>query len=172
MLREWAPNAQSIHLKGPFSAWRAEPEYALSPHGSEGVWEIELAEKVLAHGNPYRIEVRWDGGGGDRLPAWVRRVVRDEETGSFNAQVWRPPAPYEAHVGMAQEEPKVGTYDEFRMRVLPRVRDAGYTVLQVMALAEHPYYASFGYQVSSYFACSSRFGTPEELKALVDEVAG
>ena len=189
VLREWAPSAQSIHLKGPFTAWRAEPEYALSPHGSEGVWEIQLAEKVLAHGDPYRIEVRWDGGGGDRLPAWVRRVVRDEETGSFNAQVWRPPAPYEwrharpprpagpllvyeAHVGMAQEEPKVGTYDEFRMRVLPRVRDAGYTALQLMALAEHPYYASFGYQVSSYFACSSRFGTPEELKALVDEAHG
>ena len=182
VLREWAPNAQSIHLKGPFSAWRAEPEYALSRHGSEGVWEIQLAEKVLAHGDPYRIEVRWDGGGGDRVPAWVRRVVRDEETGSFNAQVWRPPAPYEwrharppppagpllvyeAHVGMAQEEPKVGTYDEFRTRVLPRVRDAGYKVLQIMALAEHPYYASFGYQVSSYFACSSRFGTPEELES-------
>lgn len=189
VLREWAPNAESIHLKGPFSDWRPEPEYALARRGSEGVWEIRLAEKMLAHGDPYRIEVGWTGGRGDRLPAWVRRVVRDEKTGSFNAQVWRPPAPYEwrhapparpaapllvyeVHIGMAQEEGKVGTYDEFRIQVLPRIRNAGYQAIQIMALAEHPYYASFGYQVSSYFACSSRFGTPEELKALVDEAHG
>ena len=189
VLREWAPNAQSIHLKGPFSGWRAEPEYALSRRGSEGVWELQLQENALMHGDPYRIEVRWTDGGGDRLPAWVRRVVRDPKTGSFNAQVWHPPAPYEwrharpprpagpllvyeVHVGMAQEEPKVGTYVEFRTQVLPRIRDAGYQAIQIMALAEHPYYASFGYQVSSYFACSSRFGTPEELKALVDEAHG
>jgi 1,4-alpha-glucan branching enzyme len=189
VLREWAPNALSIHLKGSFSDWRAEPECALSRIGTEGVWEIQLAEKVLTHGDPYRLEVRWPNGGGERLPAWVRRVVRDEKTGSFNAQVWRPARPYqwrnarpprpagpllvyEVHVGMAQEEPKVGTYDEFRTQVLPRIRDAGYHAIQIMALAEHPYYASFGYQVSSYFACSSRFGTPEELKALVDEAHG
>lgn len=189
VLRECAPNAQSIYVKGPFCDWRAEPGYALSPRGSEGVWEIQLPEEALAHGDPYRLEVRWPGGGGDRLPAWTRRVVRDERTGSFNAQAWRPAAPYEwrharrprpagplliyeTHVGMAQEEPKVGTYDEFRTQVLPRIRDAGYGAIQIMALAEHPYYASFGYQVSSYFACSSRFGTPEELKALVDQAHG
>jgi len=189
VLREWAPNAIFIHLKGPFSDWKPDPKYALSRVGGEGVWEIELPESMLAHGDPYRLEVRWPGGGGDRLPAWTRRVVRDETAGSFNAQVWRPPNPYawcharpprpsapllvyEAHIGMAQAEPKVGTYDEFRTTVLPRIRDAGYRSVQIMALAEHPYYASFGYQVSSYFACSSRFGTPEELKALVDDAHG
>jgi 1,4-alpha-glucan branching enzyme len=189
VLREWAPNAQSMFVKGPFSDWRAEPKYALARTGGEGVWEIQLAADALAHGDPYRLEVRWSGGGGDRIPAWTRRVVRDETTGSFNAQAWhpsvpyhwrhtRPPRPqwplliYEAHVGMAQEEPKVGTYDEFRTQVLPRIRDGGYQAIQIMALAEHPYYASFGYQVSSFFACSSRFGTPEELKALVDEAHG
>ena len=189
VLREWAPNAESIHLKGPFSDWRPDPQYALSRVGSAGAWELVLPEGALSHGDPYRLEVRWPGGGGDRIPAWVRRVVRDEEAGSFNAQVWRPakshtwrhrrPARpsgpllvYETHIGMAQEEAKVGTYDEFRKNVLPRIRDAGYQCVQIMALAEHPYYASFGYQVSSYFACSSRFGTPEELKALVDEAHG
>ena len=188
VLREWAPNATSIHLKGPFSDWRAKPEFAFA-RGDEGVWEIRLAENVLAHGDAYRLEVAWPGGKGDRLPAWVRRVVQDPNTESFNAQVWcpavpyqwrhpvpdRPEAPllvYESHVGMAQEEPKVGTYEEFRLNVLPRIRDAGYQAIQIMALAEHPYYASFGYQVSSYFACSSRFGTPEELKALIDEAHG
>ncbi|MFZ1862702.1 MAG: alpha amylase C-terminal domain-containing protein [Polyangiales bacterium] len=189
VLREWAPNAVSVYLKGPFSGWRPSPEYALSRSGGEGVWEIQLPENKLSHGDAYRLEVHWPGGSGDRFPAWVRRVVRDETTGSFNAQVWRPSTPYqwrnerpsrpdgplliyEAHIGMAQEELKVGTYDEFRRHVLPRILDAGYQAVQIMALAEHPYYASFGYQVSSYFACSSRFGTPEELKALVDEAHG
>ncbi len=189
VFREWAPNAVSIHLKGPFSDWRPDPRYALQREGGEGVWEVELPEAMLSHGDPYRLEVRWPGGGGDRLPAWARRIVRDEKTGSFNAQVWRPSSPYvwrhsrparpsapllvyEAHVGMAQAEPKVGTYEEFRTDVLPRIHDAGYEAVQIMALAEHPYYASFGYQVSSYFACSSRFGTPEELKALVDDAHG
>jgi 1,4-alpha-glucan branching enzyme len=188
VLREWAPGATSIHLKGPFSDWRAQPQYALAP-GPEGVWEIQLPGSALAHGDSYRIEVAWKGGVGDRLPAWVRRVVRDPRTGSFNAEVWRPETPYEwrhtapvrsegplliyeTHVGMAQEAPKVGTYDDFRRDILPRIRRAGYGAIQIMALAEHPYYASFGYQVSSYFACSSRFGTPDELKALVDEAHG
>lgn len=185
VLREWAPNATSIHLKGPFSDWRAKPEYALT-RGQQGVWEVRLAGDALAHGDLYRLEVGWPDGSGDRLPAWVRRVVQDPSTKSFNAQVWRPEAPYqwrypapprpewpllvyEAHVGMAQEEPKVGTYQEFQRNVLPRIRDAGYRAVQIMALAEHPYYASFGYQVSSFFACSSRFGAPEELKSLIDE---
>jgi 1,4-alpha-glucan branching enzyme len=144
---------------------------------------------MLSHRDPYRLEVHWPGGSGDRIPAWARRVIRDETTGSFNAQVWHPAAPYqwrhglprrptgplliyETHVGMAQEEPKVGSYGEFRQHVLPRILEAGYNAVQIMALAEHPYYASFGYQVSNYFACSSRFGTPEELKALVDEAHG
>ena len=186
VLRERAPSALSIHMKGPFSDWRPDPRYELERRGKDGVWEVELPEGALTHGDPYRLEVRWAGGEGDRFPAWTRRVVQDETTGSFNAQVWRPPVPYEwrykrpsrssgplliyeTHVGMAQREPKVGSYDEFRTNVLPRIADAGYQAIQIMALAEHPYYASFGYQVSSFFAASSRFGTPEELKALVDE---
>lgn len=185
VLREWAPHASSIHLKGPFSSWKATPAYSFG-RGAEGVWELRLPSDVLEHGDPYRLEVAWPGGKGDRIPAWARRVVMDPKTGSFNAQVWRPetpyqwlhPAPevpegplliYETHVGMAQQEPKVGTYQEFEHNVLPRIRDAGYRAIQIMALAEHPYYASFGYQVSSFFACSSRFGTPEQLKSLVDE---
>jgi len=188
VLREWAPHATSVHLKGPFSDWRAEPEYALA-RGADGVWEIRLPAEALAHGEEYRLEVAWPGGNGDRFPAFVRRVVQDPSTQSFNAQVWRPEAAYEwrhavparpegplllyeTHIGMAQDEAKVGTYDEFRRNVLPRVVEAGYGAIQIMALAEHPYYASFGYQVSSFFACSSRFGTPEELKALIDEAHG
>lgn len=188
VLREWAPNATSVHLKGPFSSWQALPSHRLT-RGDDGVWEIRLPADALAHGDPYRLEVAWQGGSGDRIPAWTRRVVRDPSTGSFNAEVWKPndphiwrhPSPhpprrplliYETHIGMAQQEPKVGTYAEFERNVLPRIRDAGYGAIQIMALAEHPYYASFGYQVSSFFACSSRFGTPNELKSLVDAAHG
>ncbi len=71
---------------------------------------------------------------------------------------------YECHIGMAQ----LGTYNEFREKILPRIAEEGYNCIQIMAIQEHPYYGSFGYHVSSFFAASSRFGTPDELKALID----
>jgi len=189
VFREWAPNATAIFLKGPFSNWRADDRFALSRSGQSGAWEIELPTDTLHHGDVYRLEMHWPGGSGDRLPAWTRRVVQDPSTKSFNAQIWQPENPYEwqhaapkpagtpflvyeTHVGMATAEERTGTFDAFRKQVLPRIRDAGYGAIQIMALAEHPYYASFGYQVSSFFACSSRFGTPDMLKALVDAAHG
>lgn len=189
IFREWAPNASGIFLKGDFSKWRAQGEFSLSRVSDDGVWEIELPGDLLRHKDEYRLEMHWPGRFGDRIPAWTRRVVQDPATSSFNAQIWRPDPPYqwkhsaptspnepffiyETHVGMGTEDEKTGTYDEFRETVLPRIRDAGYGAIQIMALAEHPYYASFGYQVSNFFACSSRYGTPEALKRLVDAAHG
>ncbi|CAI5476756.1 unnamed protein product [Closterium sp. Yama58-4] len=85
----------------------------------------------------------------------------------------RPPKPvapriYEAHVGMSSEEPRVASYVQFANSVLPRIKAAGYNTIQLMAVAEHSYYASFGYHVTNFFAVSSRSGTPEDLKYLVD----
>lgn len=184
VLREWAPNATGICLVGDRTGWAEENEFALEPIG-EGVWELNLPADQLRHGDLYRLRIHWSGGRGDRIPAFTRRVVQDERTKIFNAQVWRPPEPYrwvhpapqssvlplliyEAHIGMAQEEEKVGTYCEFRQNVLPRIIRSGYNAVQIMAIQEHPYYGSFGYQVSNFFAASSRFGTPEELKELID----
>ena len=183
VFREWAPNATSITLIGDFSGWEALPEYALKPIGG-GVWELMLPAKVLRHGQLYKMRVTWPGGGGDRIPAYADRVVQDENTKIFSAQVWAPAAYkwkvdgfvpdtrplliYEAHIGMAQQEEKVGSYVEFRDKVLPRIAADGYNAIQLMAIQEHPYYGSFGYHVSSFFAPSSRFGTPEELKSLID----
>jgi 1,4-alpha-glucan branching enzyme len=150
-----------------------------------GNWEIELPADVLHHGDLYKLIVHWNGGCGERIPAWATRVVQDAQTGIFNAQVWDPQTPYlfktknfkpatdplliyECHIGMAQQEEKVGTYNEFREKILPRVAKAGYNCIQVMAIQEHPYYGSFGYHVSNFFAASSRFGTPDELKELID----
>ncbi len=189
VFREWAPNATAIALKGSFNGWQASRPYELTRLSDDGVWEVVLDASAVAHEDVYRLEMHWPGGSGERIPAWVRRVVQDQSSSSINAQVWHPrhrytwrhPGPktadepllvYESHVGMAQEAEKVGSYLEFKDNVLPRIRDAGYNAIQLMAIAEHPYYASFGYQVSSFFACSSRFGTPEELKALVDEAHG
>ena len=183
VIREWAPNASRIFLVGDFNNWKRTEAYSFRPVGA-GNWELSLPEMFLRHGELYKLWIEWPGGGGERLPAYVTRVVQDPVTKVFSAQVWDPepyewkyrrpgrrphPLIYECHIGMSSEKEKVSTFDEFRRDVLPRVRRLGYNVLQIMALQEHPYYGSFGYQVSNFFALSSRFGTPEEFKALVDE---
>ena len=185
VFREWAPNAVEIFLIGEFSKWKPYKKYSLKKISDSGVWEISLPDSILKHEDLYKLLVRWNGGEGERIPAWARRVVQDEETYIFSAQVWDPSDPYvwkhavpeidsrcpiiyEAHVGMAQEKEGIGTYCEFRENVLPRIVESGYNTLQLMAIMEHPYYGSFGYHVSSFFASSSRFGTPEELKELID----
>ena len=188
VFREWAPNATKIVLIGDFSNWEELPEYELKPLAG-GVWERKMPKKALSHGQHYKMKVYWNGGCGERIPAWVRRVVQDEATKIFSAQVWAPEQEYEfknkkfvpkstplliyeCHIGMAQEEEKVGTYREFREKILPRVAADGYNCIQIMAIQEHPYYGSFGYHVSNFFAASSRFGTPEELKELIDAAHG
>ena len=184
VLREWAPDAKAIYLIGDFSAWQEREEFAFRREEA-GDWLLTLPLAIMKHGDLYKLKVHWEGGAGERIPAWANRVVQDPQTLIFSAQVWDPPVPYkwkipglirtggppfiyEAHVGMATEKYGIGTYDEFRRLVLPRVVQAGYNTLQLMAIQEHPYYGSFGYHVSSMFAASSRFGTPEELKALID----
>ncbi len=188
VVREWAPNATAISLIGDFSGWKELKKYAFKRLDG-GVWELKLRPADLAHGQLYKMLVHWPGGEGERIPAYARRVVQDENTHIFSAQVWAPEQPYkwrhrsfrpdtkplliyECHIGMAQEREGVGTYDEFRTNVLPRIAADGYNAIQIMAIQEHPYYGSFGYHVSSFFAASSRFGTPDELKALIDEAHG
>lgn len=185
VFREWAPNAQAIYLIGDFNGWQDQEAYKLQPCGN-GNWECFLPEELLRHQDLYKLNIHWNGGCGERIPAWATRVVQDHNTKIFSAQVWSPPVSYtyktnnfkpqtsplliyECHIGMAQEEDKVGTYIEFREKILPRIAHAGYNAIQIMAIQEHPYYGSFGYHVSSFFAASSRFGTPEELKELIDE---
>lgn len=185
VFREWAPTATDIYLVGDFNNWTEDEKYRCKRIEGTGNWELKLPAKAMKHGQLYKMHVKWDGGEGERIPAWCQRVVQDEVTKIFTAQVWAPKTPYqwkkknfkantnplliyECHVGMGQDAEKVGTYTEFKDNVLPRVAKDGYNCIQVMAIQEHPYYGSFGYHVSSFFAPSSRFGTPEELKALID----
>ena len=186
VFREWAPGATAITLVGDFSNWKPMKKFELRRlPGSDGVWETRLRPSDIHHGQHYKMIVEWPGGSGERIPAYARRVVQDENTKLFSAQVWAPEHPYEwkiekfepdtrplmiyeCHIGMAQQREGVGTYREFRENILPRIAADGYNAIQIMAIQEHPYYGSFGYHVSSFFAASSRFGTPEELKKLID----
>jgi 1,4-alpha-glucan branching enzyme len=184
VFREWAPNATVIYLIGNFNDWKEIEACKLINKGN--YWEIVLPLNALNHTDLYKLSVHWNGGNGERIPAWARRVVQDPDTKIFSAQVWSPsktykwkskdfirefdtPLIYEVHIGIATEEEKVGSFNEFRENILPKIKNAGYNTIQMMAVQEHPYYGSFGYHVSSYFAPSSRFGTPEELKQLIDE---
>lgn len=182
VLREWAPHAATLYMIGEFSEWRDDQQFAAA-RLADGVWELTLPADALAHGDLYKLHIYWDGGDGYRVPAWATRAVQDPATKEFNAQVWQstyrwhddsftpataPLMIYEAHVGMSSQRPAVASYADFTRDVLPRIVAAGYTAIQLMAIQEHPYYGSFGYHVSSFFAASSRFGTPDDLKALVD----
>ncbi len=184
VVREWAPNATDIFIKGDFNDWQISDDYKLK-RIDNGVFEGKFPLDAFKHGQLYKFVVRWQGGEGERIPAWCRRVVQDDNTKIFSAQVWAPEKPYsfktknfkpntdplmiyECHIGMGTAEEKVGSYTEFKDNVLPRVKADGYNCIQIMAIQEHPYYGSFGYHVSSFFAASSRYGTPEELKELID----
>ncbi|MBP7856784.1 MAG: alpha amylase C-terminal domain-containing protein [Prevotella sp.] len=185
VFREWAPNATEIYLVGDFNHWTEQKKYKCERIAGTGNFELKLPASAMKHGDLFKMHVKWVGGGGERIPAWATRVVQDEQTKIFSAQVWAPESPYqwkkksfkpktdplliyECHIGMAQDAEKVGTYREFKDKVLPRIVKDGYNCMQVMAIQEHPYYGSFGYHVSSFFAPSSRFGTPDDLKELID----
>ena len=187
--REWAPNATDIYLTGTFSEWKERPEYRMKKINEKGDWEIRLDQAKMRHGDLYKLSVHWEGGQGERIPSYASWVIQDEITKIFSAQVWAPdteyqwkennfvqpvgvPVVYEAHVGMSTPEEKTGTYREFTKHVLPLIASAGYNTVQLMAIQEHPFYGSFGYHVSNFFAPSSRFGTPEDLKELIDTAHG
>lgn len=180
--REWAPAADRVYLMGDMNGWN-QTSLPLTNIGN-GVFEIYLeGENALYHGCKVKTVVEKDGRRLERIPLYARRVVQDPQTYVWCGEIvdqppykWKkkkftPPKNlfiYECHIGMAQEKEEVGTYAEFRDNILPRIRDLGYNTIQIMAIMEHPYYGSFGYQVSSFFAASSRYGMPDDLKSLID----
>ncbi len=185
--REWLPGAHDVYLFGDFNNWQ-RTELRLK-RDQAGVWSIFLPAAMyrdrLTHGSLYKKHVHGPNGWMDRIPAYATRVVQNEESKDFAAQFWWPGEAfdwqgdrfdaskngalmiYESHVGMAQEREGVGTYREFTKKILPIVKKNGYNAIQLMAIAEHPYYGSFVYHVSNFFAPTSRCGTPEELKELI-----
>lgn len=188
--REWAPGAQQLALIGDFNGWdRSAHPMVRDEHG---IWHLFLpdvnGQPAIPHASGVKVHVTGPDSGLDRVPAYIRRVTFDPTTHNACGQHWDPPVPfewqharptikgspriYEAHVGMAVEQERVGTFREFIDNVIPRIADGGYNTIQLMAIQEHPYYGSFGYHVSNFFAVSSRFGTPDEFKELVDAAHG
>ena len=188
--REWAPGAYQLWLTGDFNEWNRE-SHPLANSG-DGVWEIEVKDseaQKLEHGQKLKVIIHARNGTLERIPAYIRVAVQDEVSKDFCGMLWAPAQEfkfknnfaldkskalfiYEAHVGMAMETPGLGSYKHFQDVVLPKIQKAGYNCIQLMAIQEHPYYGSFGYHVSSFFAASSRFGTPEDLKQLIDTAHG
>ncbi len=189
--REWLPGAKAVHLMGEFNQWGTSPWFELHPVEGTEDWQLEVPEELMKEGQACQLYVEWEGGTGWRLPTATTQVRRDAQPGGnvlFNAVVRESETPYpwkndgvpfspqmlvyETHVGIAQTEPKAGTFREFLQKTLPRIAQEGYTCLQLMAVAQHPYYASFGYHVANFFAPEELFGTPNDLKELVDAAHG
>ena len=181
--REWAPAAQEMYLTGDFNNWDARSHKMVKK--ANGVFEIFLpGTDALKHNQRVQAVVIHAGKELRRIPVYAKYVVQDTGSIEWNARIYAPEKPfkwtdksftpkkklfiYECHVGMAQEEGKVGSYTEFKDNVLPRIKALGYNTIQVMAVMEHPYYASFGYQVANFYAAASQFGTPDELKDMIN----
>ncbi len=183
-VREWLPGADEVCLTGDFNGWNpaSHPMQRLE----NGVWEIQLeGNDALKHGQYLKLRVRRGDAWFERLPAYSTKVQMDQATMKLCTQVWdmqsypwtdaefmrrKPEAPiiYEAHIGMAQDREGVGTYREFADNVLPRIHRLGYNTVQLMAVQEHPYYGSFGYQVTNFYAAAHWYGVPEDLKYLIN----
>ena len=181
--REWAPGAQEMYFTGDFNNW--DRRSCPMKKKDNGVFEVKLSGcDALSHGQRVSAIVVSNGEELERIPAYANYVVQDPVTTAWHASIFDGETPfpwtdrdfepekdlfiYECHIGMAQEDGKVSSYQEFRQNVLPRIKDLGYNTIQIMAIMEHPYYASFGYQVTNFYAASSRFGTPDDLRTLVN----
>ena len=186
VFREWMPGADEVHLVGDFNKWNRE-SHPLD-RGENGVWEIVMKGKnALKHGQHVKLWVRKGEDWFERLPAYSTKVTMDEKTMRLCTQIWAPdeafewtdeafmkqapaaPLIYEAHIGMAQDKEGIGTYQEFADNILPRIAKLGYNTVQLMAVQEHPYYGSFGYQVTNFFAAAHWYGAPDGLKYLVNK---
>ena len=187
VFREWLPGADAVWLYGDFNNW-SEYTHPLENIGN-GIWEIKLKGKnALKHGQYIKLLVGRQGISFERIPAYIRYAVMDEKTNRLCGVIWSPsksfrwsdsrwkqrqhsnaPLIYEAHIGMAQENGGIGTYREFADNTLEWIQTLGYNTIQLMAIGEHPYYASFGYQVTNFFAPSHRYGTPDDLKYLINK---
>ncbi|EPS60100.1 hypothetical protein M569_14702, partial [Genlisea aurea] len=188
--REWAPGAKSATLIGDFNTWN--PNANVMTRDEFGVWEVFLPHNAdgspaIPHGTNVKIRMDTSSGTKDSIPAWIKFSVQVPGEIPYNGIYYDPPEDeryvfkfprpkkpkslriYESHVGMSSTKPVINTYANFRDEVLPRIKELGYNAVQIMAIQEHSYYASFGYHVTNFFAPSSRFGTPDDLKSLIDK---
>jgi 1,4-alpha-glucan branching enzyme len=191
-LREWLPGAKEVYLTGDFNNWDRHQHRASRDaygHFHLRIPKLQNGDYPIAHGSKVKLHIldannEWK----DKIPAWIHYSIQNDDNKVFDGSFWNPPVHYkwkhpipsrpsspkiyECHIGMSGIEPRVHSYKEFTANVLPRVKKLGYNCIQIMAIMEHSYYGSFGYHVTNFFAISSRFGTPEDLKQLIDEAHG
>ena len=188
---EWAPNAVSVALAGEFNHWNTSSH--VCQRGEFAKFHLKLlavaGRPVIPHNTMVKtVMVTKDGQMLWRMSPWVKYAIQTEGNLEFRPIHWAPPSSYqwkhprpgkprsvriyEAHVGISSPEGKVASYKYFADHILPRVADLGYTCVELMAVMEHAFYGSFGYHVTAFFAASSRYGTPDELKYLVDKAHG
>ncbi|KAG9390068.1 1 4-alpha-glucan-branching enzyme GlgB [Carpediemonas membranifera] len=188
MYREWAPCAQSVAIFGDFNSWNRTQH--VGTKDMFGTWTVFIPNNTdgscpIPHESVVKVAVRAESGEEvDRLPQYSFASRQFPGSPVMDSIFWNPPQPfrfqhpkpkidgalriYEVHIGMACDAERVGSYREFADNVVPYIADLGYNCVQVMALAEHSYYASFGYQVTSFFSPASRHGTPDDLRYLID----
>jgi 1,4-alpha-glucan branching enzyme len=187
----WAPNADRVSVVGDFNGWdgRVNPMRLLAP---AGIWEIFIPN--LHDGENYKFEIRAKNGDVLKkadpfgfffeVPPQSASVVHDISRYEWKDQAWmtgrrekgewlgRPMAIYEVHLGswarVVEEGNRFLTYRELAHRLVPYVKDLGFTHIELMPVMEHPFSGSWGYQVLGFFAPTSRYGTPEDFKAFVD----
>ncbi|XP_028517628.1 1,4-alpha-glucan-branching enzyme isoform X2 [Exaiptasia diaphana] len=190
--REWAPGAHGVFLIGDFNDWNRISHPC--KRNEFGVWELDIpcrpdGTHTIQHGSKVKVGIQLQSGEiVDRISPWIRYAVPPEDNILYEGIHWDPPQPYqfrnkrpgrpkslkvyEAHVGIASIKPQVASYKHFTKNIIPRIKFLGYNCIQLMAVMEHAYYACFGYQVTNFFAASSRYGTPEDLKELIDTAHG
>ncbi|KAK9673873.1 hypothetical protein RND81_12G195300 [Saponaria officinalis] len=163
--------------------------YWLETRKGRKAW-MEKYTPCLQHGSKYRVYFNTPDGPLERIPAWATYVRLDGDGNQPCAVHWDPSPEcahkwknnspkrpkslriYECHVGISGSDPKVSSFLEFTEKVLPRVKDLGYNAIQLFGVIEHKDYFTAGYRVTNMYAVSSRFGTPEDFKRLVDEAHG
>ncbi|KAK6456590.1 alpha-1,4-glucan branching enzyme [Scheffersomyces xylosifermentans] len=198
VVTQYVPDVVEVSIVGEFNNWDVTT-HKLKKINNFGLWSLTIppvkGEFAIPHDSKYKISMKLPSGEQIyRLDPWLHRATASEVKTShlYDGRFWNPPPAetykfknkratfndtegiriYEAHVGISTPEPTIGSYKNFTQNVLPIIHRLGYNTIQLMAIMEHAYYASFGYQVTNFFAVSSRFGTPEDLKELIDTAHG
>ncbi|EDM38771.1 1,4-alpha-glucan branching enzyme [Pedobacter sp. BAL39] len=188
----WAPNAQSVSVIGDFNFWDADAHHLYKRWDASGIWEGFIPN--FAKGSIYKYAVTgFDGVLRQKGDPFAIRWEHPPRTASmvwdldykWSDQAWmkkrpkvnalnQPMSVYELHLGSWQRDPsepkRVLTYREIATSLVPYILEMGFTHVELMPIMEYPYFPSWGYQITGYFAASSRHGTAQELMHLIDEL--
>jgi 1,4-alpha-glucan branching enzyme len=187
----WAPNARAVSVMGDFNAWNPA-NLALSPRGTSGIWEGTVAEAELGHIYKYGITSS-DGTQFEKADPYALCTEVPPRTGSviwsldyeWHDQSWMerrgqradidaPISVYECHLGSWRRDEgdpeRFLSYREVAPLLIEHVTRCGFTHVEFLPLMEHPFYGSWGYQTTGYFAPTRRYGDPQDLMALIDEL--